>query len=174
MADPWCPLLEANQGAISVAALAIALLAFFWELYRANTQHLRELEQEIEGAIILIEDLEDIVIDDGTERPLYSEDAHILATALRALAAAHVKKPTLSLPLLRVAQIADEIQSMPPQVRGGEAGDIADKLSDLKAMVEEALKESRRRVVFRRTERRKVRKAVDRLVKLRARQKPEP
>lgn len=160
-------------------ALVLALVAFIWELIRANTQRQRELEEEIEDAISLLEELEEFVGDDAVFIDLSDADLSVadgeigevglIATALRALAAAHVKKPTLSLPLLRAANIAEMIEAMSAKELEAEAEDISYKLSTLKGMVEEALKVARRRVVFRRGERRKVEKALAGLLKERAR-----
>lgn len=172
MPEPWLPFLEANQGTISVAALVLALAAFLWELYRANTQRQRELEQEIAEAILLIEDLEQLVTESDDDIPPSIHDDEgpndeiaIIATALRALAAAHVKKPTLSVPLLRVAQLAESMQSQSQKELEVEAEDLSAALAYHKGSVEEALKVAKRRVVFRRTEQRKVRKALARVLR---------
>lgn len=173
MTEPLFPFLEANQGALSVAALVLALAAFLWELYRANTQRQRELEQEIEEAIILIEELEQYVVegdDDGPpawdffDEQQQSDEFSNIAAALRALAAAHVKKPTLSLPLLRAAQVAEFMRGLSPKEFDVEADDLSQKLSWIKDGVEEALKEAKRRVVFRRTQKREAQKALARLI----------
>jgi hypothetical protein len=170
MIQPWSPVLEANQGTLSVAALGIALGAFIWELYRANTQHLREQEQEIQEAITLIEDLEQYVLE-APEGPPWEphetgiEEVAIMATALRALAAAHVKKPTVSLPLLRAAHLAEYIQKLSQTELDAQGEDLSEWLSSTKGEVEQALKVAKRRVVFRRTEKRKVRKATARAIR---------
>jgi hypothetical protein len=169
MAEPWLPFLEANQGTISVVALVLALAAFLWEFYRANTQRQRELEEEIEEAILLIEDLEQFIADPDYYYPDPDEDGPIdeiaiIATALRALAAAHVKKPTLSLPLLRTALLAESMQTLSSKELDVEAEDLWTALDYHKTSVQEALKVAKRRVVFRRSEQRKARKALSRLI----------
>jgi hypothetical protein len=164
MSEPWIPGLEANQGTISVVALVLALV-------RANTQRQRELEEEIEDAISLLEELDQFVGDDAVFIGLPNVDPDrvidevgLIAAALRALAAAHVKKPTLSLPLLRAAHIAEMMQAMSVEELEAEAEEMSYILSALKGDVEEALEVARRRVVFRRRERRKVDSALARLL----------
>ncbi|MGE0530563.1 MAG: hypothetical protein AB7G40_02510 [Hyphomonadaceae bacterium] len=170
MIQPWSPILEANQGTLSVVALALALGAFIWELYRANTQHLREQEQEIQEAITLIEDLEQYALEaaDGPEWQPHEtgiDEMAIMATAMRALAAAHVKKPTVSLPLLRAAHLAEYIQKLSQDELDAQGEDLAEWLSATRAEVERALEVAKRRVVFRRTEERKVRRATARAIR---------
>lgn len=169
MAEPWWPPLEANQGAISILALVVALVAFVVELHRANTQRQRELEQEIEEAIFLIEDLEDILFDDSLEAEFGDQHVKTIADALRSLAVAHVKKPTLAMPLLSAARIADDISRMDSKEARAEADELADQLSSLKSFAESALADATRRIVRRRAERRKAQKAVSALVRQRAR-----
>lgn len=167
--EVWFPTLESNQGTISVAALVLALVAFVVELYRANTQRRRDAEQEIEEAIIVIENLEELI--EGADEYGWVEgdinEVEILASALRALAAAHVRKPTISLPLLRAAQIADSVASLTSAELRKEVDELFDKLGYLKGLVEQALQEARQRVVFRRAEQQKVQRATARAIKTR-------
>ncbi|MCX7360129.1 MAG: hypothetical protein NT015_18565 [Alphaproteobacteria bacterium] len=158
---PWLPMLEANQGAISIVALILALVAFLIEQYRANTQQLRENEREIEDAITLVEDLEEAIEGASiTNSYRAHQELSVLAPALRGAAVAHVKKPILSLELMRCAQIADRALSYSADELRRECAELEDDLAEAKTRIEEALIEAKKRILHRRDQERKAYRAL--------------
>jgi len=158
---PWLPMLEANQGTISVVALVVALVAFVVELHRANTQQLRENEREIEDAITLVEELEsEIELAAMGASSNADENFAIIGAALRGSAVAHVKKPLLSLHLMRCAHVAESASKCTAADLRLVADDMEDTLASAKSGIQEALIEAKRRIVYRRNEERKVHKAL--------------
>lgn len=108
----WFPVLEANQGALTLAALVLALVLALWEQRRANEQGRKELKRELQQVMELIS---------GVTRDVRSiktfDDVRLiipaLAQVLRGLAAAQARRPSLALSLLRTAEAIDTFASIP-------------------------------------------------------------
>lgn len=171
-----CPFLEANQGAISVGALVLALSLALWEQRQASLQRLKENREEIQDAITLIEALEDAILSDGDDSlddieldENAVEAVRTIAGALRALAAAHAKTPLLALALIRAAQAAGELAELDwehdPDEARGEAGRLLEGLAEAKSDAEDALERTRRRAFDRKLQKRRVRKLIRRFVR---------
>lgn len=166
---PWFPVFETNQGTLSLIALVIALVAFLFEFHRANTQQLREREQEIEDAVALIEELEETVADAAIDIEWDHQQLPVIAAALRSASAANAKKPILSLALLHAARIADEALNLHDD--DSLRDEMQAHLSAIKVQVVGALSDSKRRFLFRRTDARKAHGALRDLLLERHRQR---
>ena len=105
--DVWFPLLEANQGTLTLLALAFAIGWGLWEQHRANTAEEKRQRRAITSADEIIR-LTGNMLHRWQERNLsfsvVRERLCFTADALRDFASANASMPMLAITVLRAAR----------------------------------------------------------------------